>query len=84
MAKHKLKTLPEHFSPTWDGLKNAELRKNDRDFKVGDTIVLEEWTPENGYTGQAMERVISHIVQDEQYLQPGYCLLCHREVRAVW
>lgn len=31
---HELKILPEHFWPVVTGHKKAELRKNDRDFKV--------------------------------------------------
>ena len=37
---HNLKILPEHFTPVLDGLKLAELRKNDRNFQVGDILVL--------------------------------------------
>nr|DAN88367.1 MAG TPA: activating signal cointegrator [Caudoviricetes sp.] len=31
---HELKILPQHFWPVVDGLKRAELRNNDRNFKV--------------------------------------------------
>ena len=39
---HELKILPEQFWSVVAGHKKAELRKNDRDFKVGDTIILWE------------------------------------------
>lgn len=38
---HNLKILPEHFIPVIDGKKLAELRFNDRDFKVGDYLHLQ-------------------------------------------
>ena len=38
--RHTLKTLDPWFSEVARGLKTAELRKNDRDFKIGDVIRL--------------------------------------------
>ena len=44
--------------------KNFELRKNDRDFRVGDTLVLKEWNPETKCpTGQQLHYTISYIVK---------------------
>ena len=39
--KHFLKCDLEWYDAVSNGIKTFELRKNDRDFKVGDTIVLE-------------------------------------------
>lgn len=69
---HELKILPEHFIPVLDGLKTAELRKNDRDFKVGDTLVLMEYNGE--YTGDGCERLVTHVADVGSYL-PGFVLL---------
>jgi hypothetical protein len=38
MTEHDLKTAPEHFQALCDGDKTAELRKDDRNFAVGDTL----------------------------------------------
>lgn len=70
--KHELKILPQHFIPVLDELKTAELRKNDRAYAVGDTLLLMEWNGE--YTGDACERVVTHIADVGDYL-PGYVLL---------
>lgn len=42
MRIHELKTDPEVFEATRQGLKNFELRKNDRLFGVGDLLHLRE------------------------------------------
>lgn len=41
---HALKTLNPFFSDVLEGRKNFEVRKNDRDFKVGDVLCLQETT----------------------------------------
>lgn len=39
---HHLKTWPTPFRALWARLKGYEIRKNDRDFDVGDFLVLHE------------------------------------------
>ena len=73
---HKLKILPEYFQAVWDGTKTFELRKFDRDYKVGDTLVLEEWDGSK-YTGSAICKTISYILADcpAYGLADGFCIL---------
>jgi len=40
---HELKTWPEYFEEILTGKKTFEVRKNDRDYKVGDTLILKEF-----------------------------------------
>jgi len=40
---HHLKTLPEYFQPVIEGRKPFEIRENDRNFKCGDLVILEEF-----------------------------------------
>ncbi len=74
---HRLKTLPEYFGPAKDFKKQFELRKDDRDYKVGDLVTLEEWDGTN-YTGAELRnRTIKYILRNcpELGLQDGYCIL---------
>ncbi|WP_331384989.1 DUF3850 domain-containing protein [Bacillus badius] len=43
--KHELKIYPQYFKAVVSGKKSFEIRKNDRDFKVGDTLLLHEFDP---------------------------------------
>lgn len=48
---HILKTHPEPFQAVWDGLKPYEVRRcDDRDFVVGQSILLLEWVPDRDLT----------------------------------
>lgn len=73
---HDLKILPEYFDAVLDGMKHFELRKDDRDYKVGDNICLHEYDGEH-LTGRSLLRNIKYILRDcPQYgLKKGYCIL---------
>ena len=49
MKVHKLKLLPGFFKEVLLGNKNFEIRKNDRNFHVGDLVTLNEFDPSNFY-----------------------------------
>jgi ribosomal protein S4E len=45
MQVHELKTWPVPFQQVMDGRKTHEYRKNDRDYHVGDTLLLRLYEP---------------------------------------
>lgn len=69
---HKLKIHPEYFEAVSKRKKNFEIRKNDRDFKVGDILILKEFVPENNeFTSRFITREITYITdyaQNENYV----------------
>lgn len=69
----KLKTLPQYFEEVVKGNKKAELRFNDRDFKVGDIYELEEYDGKT-YTGRSVMVRITHILEGFEGLAKGWCV----------
>lgn len=72
---HELKILPEFFTAVLEGKKTFELRKNDRNYKVGDTLKLNEFDGEK-YCGNCTYRTITFILKGGQYgLDKDYVIL---------
>lgn len=73
---HHLKTWPPFFQQIIDGEKTFELRRNDRGFKTGDYLVLEEYQPDGKiYTGRILVRKIGAIVEGDWGLESGVCAM---------
>ena len=75
---HELKTWPEYFEKVLNGDKTFELRKNDRNYRKGDTLILKEWNPnEKQYTGRRVIVFVSNVLKDaiELGLMDGYCIM---------
>lgn len=70
----ELKTESKYFQAQKDGVKNFEIRKNDRDYQVGDVLILREYVSEKGqYTGRKLRCLVTYITDYEQKL--GYVVL---------
>lgn len=83
MNEHKLKTINPYFSEVYLGLKTFELRKNDRDFKVGDWLTLQEYFAQTDSYGTEITKVITSILTDvpEYGLMNGYCIISFRDLK---
>lgn len=77
MAEHRLKTWPEFFAPLLSGTKTFELRPNDRDFKTGDRLLLQEFEPSSGYSGRVCERLVTGVLCCDPWgvIKSGWCIL---------
>src|SRR6476660_657131 len=63
MRAHKLKTWPEQFAALEREEKTCELRFADRDYRVGDYLMLMEFKPSaDTLTGKYIFRKITHIL----------------------
>lgn len=59
---HELKSWPKYFGAVVDGTKTFDIRKNDREFQVGDTLLLREWDPETQlYSGREVLVLVPYI-----------------------
>lgn len=57
---HELKTYPKYFQETIEGNKPFEIRKNDRNFQVGDVLILKEWDNIK-YSGREIGAVVRYV-----------------------
>ncbi|GAA4354494.1 hypothetical protein GCM10023185_16420 [Hymenobacter saemangeumensis] len=74
---HELKTWPACFVALEAGNKTFDVRENDRNYRVGDALLLLEYEPEDQqYTGRSIMRWISHILQGGAFgVEAGWCVL---------
>lgn len=78
---HDLKLFTKYFQPVVDGKKRSEVRINDRNYQVGDTVTLHDGQPGlEGfeYTGRTISARISYI--SDFGLNPGYVNLSLSDV----
>lgn len=77
---HELKIWPEHFktvvAPTVRRRKTVEIRKDDREYAVGDTLRLLEYDPEeNSFSGWQAIVTVSHCLRGQPWVPDGYVAL---------
>jgi hypothetical protein len=78
MANHYLKLKRHYFEEKINGVKDWEIRENDRDFKVDDTVFFNEVVGDEP-TGRTIKFCrITGIFHGGPYgLQTGYCIFQH-------
>lgn len=72
---HEIKILSQFYNEVESQRKTFEIRKDDRDYQIGDSIILREF--DGYYTGRKCKRKITYILRDakECGLKEGYCIL---------
>ncbi len=78
--EHELKTWPEYFQLMVNGDKSFELRKNDRDFQVGQKLILKEYDKDlKEYSGRILHCNISYVLKGDEAeafgLKKGFCIM---------
>lgn len=76
---HELKLHKRYFWSVASGIKAFELRFNDRNYKVGDILILKEWDGLN-YSGNEISAKIIYILNGSTCngLQDNYVILSIR------
>lgn len=67
---HDLKIHPRYYREVLSGEKTFEIRKNDRDFKPGDDIVLKEFADGEFTHAKPLYGRIGYVTDYEQ--KPGF------------
>lgn len=74
--EHELKCWPTFFGDVLSGVKPFEVRRDDRDFRVGDDLWLREWDALDGYSGREMVKRVTYVLLGDQFgIEVGYCVL---------
>ena len=71
---HELKTSTKYFSSVKTGKKSFEVRKNDRDFRAGDLLALNEFD-DGAYTGRSCLVYVDYILDDPEYVNEGFVIM---------
>lgn len=82
---HKLKTLKLYFKSVWTGVKKFEVRRNDRNFKVGDLLELQEYDDSNNsYTGREVRSIIIYVLQGGVYgIDREFCVIGFKRITKI-
>ena len=72
MTRHELKCWPEPYIAACQGLKPWEIRKNDRDYRSGDELLLQQWDPAaKKYLGREQLFKVTYIMYGGPHGQFG-------------
>jgi hypothetical protein len=76
MTVHDLKLIQPYFNDVQRGYKTFEVRRNDRNFQIGDILNLQEYDPvSDTYSGSYGIFWVTYVLSDEQYVKEGFVIL---------
>lgn len=82
---HVVKSWPKLFGEILAGTRKHDLRLNDRDYQVRDTLWLHEYDPDRqAYTGRDLKVVISAMTSGAEGLSPDYVVLSIEKDRSAY
>lgn len=77
---HEVKILPEYFDAVEKGVKTWEYRFNDRNYAVGDVLILREWK-DGSYTPRRLTVKITYILSDFPQLPDGWVIMSIKKLQ---
>lgn len=84
---HRLKILDEYFTKVLRKDKPFEVRKNDRDFHIGDWLLMDEISKNTlEYTGRQCVCEVTYVLKDcpEYGVMPGFAVLGIKLQDSFW
>lgn len=81
MRIHELKCRKKYFNDIISGAKPFEVRRKDRDFRVGDILALNEISDDDhpsvgaAYTERAVLALVTYILDEPSYCKDGFVVL---------
>lgn len=71
---HSIRLAKTYFNDVASGKKSFELRKNDREYKVGDMLEMLEFA-DGRNTGRIIQAEVVYMLEGYTGLEDGYCIL---------
>lgn len=80
---HDVKCVPPFFQEVWDGRKLFEVRKDDRDYQTGDTIIQHEYGPDSypEYSGRKVIAEIGYVLRGYPAIADGHVVFSLLDLR---
>lgn len=74
---HLIKTWTEYFEAVKNGTKTFELRKDDRNYQVGDLLCLMDYdSKKDVFSGERLWKEITYKLEGGNFgLEKGFCVL---------
>lgn len=79
-TEHDLKVWPEFWPALESGEKTFEIRYNDREFRVGDTLLFREWSMVTGYSGRELRKRVTYLLAAPPWLADNYVCMGLQDV----
>jgi ribosomal protein L15E len=73
---HELKTLKPYFQDVYSGIKKFEVRFNDRNFQVNDSLNLKEFDGiTQTHTGRSVIKRVTYVLDDPRFVKNGFVIM---------
>lgn len=72
---HELKIKDKYFNAIIQREKTFEVRKNDRNFKVGDLLALNEIRDDGQYTDNCVFLKVVYLLDNPDYCKEGFVVM---------
>ena len=80
-----LKCNTGSFNDIIAGLKTFEVRKNDRNYHIGDWLYLREWNEDTSYTFRSVKCHVKYLFYGGRYgIEDGYVILGIDDIRVFY